>query len=175
MWLMTPEKNLLLSWAMIQKIEAAEDFLSIRFVCYPPYCFCNFPFPRMGCSLVGGKGKSCRREILCYGIKGWIRQPVDENRGSIISIRVLIFARSWTSWKDASATVLCQKTVQLVRPMRLIRSVRRSRKNECFRHFPKSQDEGSASIFLRSLQSIRFLRNSSSAGFKRTIFPITIL
>ena len=86
-----------------------------RFVCYPPYCFCNFPFPRMGCSLVGGKGKSCRREILCYGIKGWIRQPVDENRGSIISIRVLIFARSWTSWRDASATVLCQKTVQLSR------------------------------------------------------------
>ena len=84
-------------------------------VCYPPYCFCNFPFPRMGCSLVGGKGKSCRREILCYGIKGWIRQPVDENRGSIISIRVLIFARSWTSWRDASATVLCQKTVQLSR------------------------------------------------------------
>ena len=33
MWLMTPEKNLLLSWAMIQKIEAAEDFLSIRFLC----------------------------------------------------------------------------------------------------------------------------------------------
>ena len=88
---------------------------ALRFVCYPPYCFCNFPFPRMGCSLVGGKGKSCRREILCYGIKGWIRQPVDENRGSIISIRVLIFARSWTSWRDASATVLCQKTVQLSR------------------------------------------------------------
>ena len=89
--------------------------VSSVFVCYPPYCFCNFPFPRMGCSLVGGKGKSCRREILCYGIKGWIRQPVDENRGSIISIRVLIFARSWTSWRDASATVLCQKTVQLSR------------------------------------------------------------
>ena len=33
MWLMTPEKNLLLSWAMIQKIEAADDFLSIRFLC----------------------------------------------------------------------------------------------------------------------------------------------
>ena len=33
LWLMTPEKNLLLSWAMIQKIEAAEDFLSIRFLC----------------------------------------------------------------------------------------------------------------------------------------------
>jgi len=32
-WLMTAEKNLLLSWAMIQKIEAAEDFLSIRFLC----------------------------------------------------------------------------------------------------------------------------------------------
>jgi len=32
MWLMTGEKNLL-SWAMIQKIEAAEDFLSIRFLC----------------------------------------------------------------------------------------------------------------------------------------------
>ena len=32
-WLMTEEKNLLLSWAMIQKIEAAEDFLSIRFLC----------------------------------------------------------------------------------------------------------------------------------------------
>ena len=95
-------------------LESGLPFLS-RFVCYPPYCFCNFPFPRMGCSLVGGKGKSCRREILCYGIKGWIRQPVDENRGSIISIRVLIFARSWTSWRDASATVLCQKTVQLSR------------------------------------------------------------
>ena len=91
-----------------------EPFLP-RFVCYPPYCFCNFPFPRMGCSLVGGKGKSCRREILCYGIKGWIRQPVDENRGSIISTSVLIFARSWRKWRDASATVLCQKTVQLSR------------------------------------------------------------
>ena len=89
--------------------------MRLLFVCYPLYCFCNFPFPRMGCSLVGGKGKSCRCEILCYGIKGWIRQPVDENRGSIISIRVLIFARSWTSWRDASATVLCQKTVQLSR------------------------------------------------------------
>ena len=33
MWLMTEEKNLLLSWAMIQKIEAAEDFLYIRFLC----------------------------------------------------------------------------------------------------------------------------------------------
>jgi len=33
MWLMTGEKNLLLSWAMIQKIEAAEDFLSVRFLC----------------------------------------------------------------------------------------------------------------------------------------------
>ena len=33
MWLMTAEKNLLLSWAMIQKIEAADDFLSIRFLC----------------------------------------------------------------------------------------------------------------------------------------------
>ena len=33
MWLMTSEKNLLLSWAMIQKIEAADDFLSIRFLC----------------------------------------------------------------------------------------------------------------------------------------------
>ena len=33
MWLMTQEKNLLLSWAMIQKIEAADDFLSIRFLC----------------------------------------------------------------------------------------------------------------------------------------------
>ena len=33
MWLMTEERNLLLSWAMIQKIEAAEDFLSIRFLC----------------------------------------------------------------------------------------------------------------------------------------------
>ena len=33
MWLMTGEKNLLLSWAMIQKIEAAEDFLSLRFLC----------------------------------------------------------------------------------------------------------------------------------------------
>ena len=33
LWLITPEKNLLLSWAMIQKIEAAEDFLSIRFLC----------------------------------------------------------------------------------------------------------------------------------------------
>ena len=87
----------------------------LRFVCYPPYCFCNFPFPRMGCSLVGGKGKSCRCEILCYGIKGWIRQPVDENRGSIISTSVLIFARSWRKWRDASATVLCQKTVQLSR------------------------------------------------------------
>ena len=32
-WLMIEEKNLLLSWAMIQKIEAAEDFLSIRFLC----------------------------------------------------------------------------------------------------------------------------------------------
>ena len=32
-WLMTAEKNLLLSWAMIQKVEAAEDFLSIRFLC----------------------------------------------------------------------------------------------------------------------------------------------
>ena len=87
----------------------------LRFVCYPPYCFCNFPFPRMGCSLVGGKGKSCRCEILCYGIKGWIRQPVDENRGSIISTFVLIFARSWRKWRDASATELCQKTVQLSR------------------------------------------------------------
>ena len=87
----------------------------LRFVCYPPYCFCNFPFPRMGCSLVGGKGKSCRCEILCYGIKGWIRQPVDENLGSIISTFVLIFARSWRKWRDASATVLCQKTVQLSR------------------------------------------------------------
>ena len=104
---------------MSRKKRGASNILNTvclpRFVCYPPYCFCNFPFPRMGCSLVGGKGKSCRREILCYGIKGWIRQPVDENRGSIISIRVLIFARSWTSWRDASATVLCQKTVQLSR------------------------------------------------------------
>lgn len=33
LWLMTEEKNLLLSWAMIQKIEASEDFLSIRFLC----------------------------------------------------------------------------------------------------------------------------------------------
>ena len=33
LWLMTGERNLLLSWAMIQKIEAAEDFLSIRFLC----------------------------------------------------------------------------------------------------------------------------------------------
>ena len=33
LWLITPEKNLLLSWAMIQKIEATEDFLSIRFLC----------------------------------------------------------------------------------------------------------------------------------------------
>ena len=33
LWLMIEEKNLLLSWAMIQKIEAAEDFLSIRFLC----------------------------------------------------------------------------------------------------------------------------------------------
>ena len=88
---------------------------ALRIVCYPPYCFCNFPFPRMGCSLVGGKGKSCRCEILCYGIKGWIRQPVDENRGSIISTSVLIFARSWRKWRDASATELCQKTVQLSR------------------------------------------------------------
>ena len=28
-WLITEEKNRLLSWAMIQKIEAAEDFLSV--------------------------------------------------------------------------------------------------------------------------------------------------
>ena len=88
---------------------------ALTLVCYPPYCFCNFPFPRMGCSLVGGKGKSCRREILCYGIKGWIRQPVDENRGSIISRLLLIFARSFVRWRDASATVLCQKAVQLSR------------------------------------------------------------
>lgn len=32
-WLITEEKNRLLSWAMIQKIEAAEDFLSLRFLC----------------------------------------------------------------------------------------------------------------------------------------------
>ena len=88
---------------------------AFTFVCYPLYCFCNFPFPRMGFLPVGGKGKSCRCELLCYGIKGWIRQPVDENRGSIISCLLLIFGRSFVRWRDASATVLCQKTVQLSR------------------------------------------------------------
>ena len=87
----------------------------LLFVCYPLYCFCNFPFPRMGFLPVGGKGKSYRCELLCYGIKGWIRQPVDENRGSIISCLLLIFGRSFVRWRDASATVLCQKTVKLSR------------------------------------------------------------
>ena len=32
-WLVTGEKNLLLSWAMISQLEASEDFLSIRFLC----------------------------------------------------------------------------------------------------------------------------------------------
>lgn len=32
-WLRTEEKNLLLSWAAVSQIEAAEDFLSIRFLC----------------------------------------------------------------------------------------------------------------------------------------------
>lgn len=32
-WLIAEEKNRPLSWAMIQKIEAAEDFLSLRFLC----------------------------------------------------------------------------------------------------------------------------------------------
>ena len=75
----------------------------LLFVCYPLYCFCNFPFPRMGFLPVGVKGKSCRCELLCYGIKGWIRQPVDENRGSIISCLLLIFGRSFVRWRDASA------------------------------------------------------------------------
>ena len=95
------------------KIEQSRSAFSL--VCYPPYCFCNFPFPRMGCSLVGGKGKSCRDEMLCYGIKDRIRQPVDENRGSIISHLLWVCVRSFVRWRDASATVLCQKTVQLSR------------------------------------------------------------
>lgn len=33
LWLVTGEKNLLLSWAMISQIEASDDFLSIRFLC----------------------------------------------------------------------------------------------------------------------------------------------
>ena len=54
-------------------------------VCYPLMYSCNFPFPRMGLQLVGGKGKSCKTENLCYGKKDWIRPPAEENRGSIIS------------------------------------------------------------------------------------------
>ena len=54
-------------------------------VCYPLMYSCNFPFPRMGHQLVGGKGKSCKIENLCYGKEDWIRPPAEENRGSIIS------------------------------------------------------------------------------------------
>ena len=59
--------------------------LLVILVCYPLMYSCNFPFPRMGHQLVGGKGKSCKIENLCYGKKDWIRPPAEKNRGSIIS------------------------------------------------------------------------------------------
>ena len=70
-----------------QRRHSAEAVKKANFILHviPCRCSCNFLFPRMGLIARRRKRRSCSDTADVLRQMGWIRQPVDENRGSTIS------------------------------------------------------------------------------------------